>query len=151
MIRGLGRRGTDRLGNFWVDLVRSLLYVLIPLTVVISIVLVATGVPQTLEHYVDVHAITGLPQTIAIGPVASQEVIKLLSGDGGGFFNTNSAHPFENPTAVSNMIEALLMLLIPGSLHLDLREDDRPPAPGLGALWRDDRAVRRRHRGDLRR
>ena len=115
VIRGLGRRGSERLGSFWVDLVRSLLYVLLPLTIAISIILVATGVPQTLGHYVTVHTISGIPQTIAIGPVASQEVIKLLSGDGGGFFNTNSAHPFENPTAISNMIEALLMLLIPAA------------------------------------
>jgi K+-transporting ATPase ATPase A chain len=115
VIRGLGRRGTDRLGNFWVDLTRSLLYVVLPLAVAVSIFLVATGVPQTLEHYLNAHGPTGLAQTIAIGPVASQEAIKLLSGDGGGFFNVNSAHPFENPTGVSNFVELLLMLLIPAA------------------------------------
>ncbi len=115
VIRGLGRRGTDRLGNFWVDLTRSLLYVLLPIATAASIFLVATGVPQTLEHYLNAHGPTGLAQTIAIGPVASQEAIKLMSGDGGGFFNTNSAHPFENPTAVSNFVEILLMLLIPAA------------------------------------
>jgi K+-transporting ATPase ATPase A chain len=115
VIRGLGRRGTGRLGNFWVDLVRSTLYVLLPLCLVASIALVATGVPQTLAHYLHAHGPTGLGQVIAIGPVASQEAIKLLSGDGGGFFNTNSAHPFENPTGISNFIEALLMLLIPAA------------------------------------
>jgi potassium-transporting ATPase potassium-binding subunit len=115
VIRGLSRRGTDRLGNFWVDLTRSLLYVLLPVAVLASILLVATGVPQTLEHYLNAHGSTGLAQTIAIGPVASQEAIKLMSGDGGGFVNTNSAHPFENPTAISNMVEILLMLLIPAA------------------------------------
>ena len=115
VIRGLSRRGTDRLGNFWVDLTRSLLYVLLPVAVLASILLVATGVPQTLEHYLTAHGLTGLARTIAIGPVASQEAIKLMSGDGGGFVNTNSAHPFENPTAISNMVEILLMLLIPAA------------------------------------
>jgi K+-transporting ATPase ATPase A chain len=115
VIRGLGRRGTDRLGNFWVDMTRSLLYVLLPIAAVASIFLTATGVPQTLSHYLTAHGPTGLGQTIAVGPVASQEAIKLMSGDGGGFFNTNSAHPFENPTGVSNFIEILLMLLIPAA------------------------------------
>jgi len=115
MIRGLARRGTNRLGNFWADLIRTLLYVLIPLAVVASLVLVACGVPQTLEHYLGARGPTGLAQTIAIGPVASQEAIKLMSGDGGGFFNTNSAHPFENPTVVSNFIEIVLMLLVPAA------------------------------------
>src|SRR6202042_2505259 len=110
VIRGFGRRGGARLGNFWVDLTRSVLYVLAPIAVVASIVLIATGVPDTLGHYLNAHGPTGLAQTIAIGPVASQESIKLLSGDGGGFFNTNSAHPFENPTAVSNFIEIVRML-----------------------------------------
>jgi potassium-transporting ATPase potassium-binding subunit len=115
VIRGFGQRGTGKLGNFWVDVTRSTLYVLLPLAVLASIVLVATGVPQTLGHYLHAHGPTGLAQTIAIGPVASQEAIKLMSGDGGGFFNANSAHPFENPTSVSNFIEILLMLLIPAA------------------------------------
>jgi K+-transporting ATPase ATPase A chain len=115
LIRGLAARGTDRLGNFWVDLTRSLLYVLLPLAAFASIFLVAAGVPQTIEHYLSAHGPTGLTQSIAIGPVASQEAIKLLSGDGGGFFNVNSAHPFENPTGLSNFVEILLMLLIPAA------------------------------------
>jgi K+-transporting ATPase ATPase A chain len=115
MIRGLARRDSDRLGNFWVDMTRSTLYVLVPVALLAALLLVATGVPQTLERSIDVHGISGLPQTLAIGPVASQEAIKLMSGDGGGFFNTNSAHPFENPTAVSNFVEILLMLLIPAA------------------------------------
>jgi len=118
VIRGLGRRGTDRLGNFWVDLTRSLLYIVVPLAAVVSIFLVATGVPQTLEHYLNAHGPTGIEQTIAIGPVASQEAIKLMSGDGGGFFNVNSAHPFENPTGVSNFVELLLMLLVPAAFTI---------------------------------
>jgi potassium-transporting ATPase potassium-binding subunit len=115
VIRGLGARGADRLGNFWVDLTRSLLYVLLPLAAVASIFLVASGVPQTLEHYLSARGPTGLTQSIAIGPVASQEAIKLMSGDGGGFFNANSAHPFENPTGLSSFVEILLMLLIPAA------------------------------------
>jgi potassium-transporting ATPase potassium-binding subunit len=115
VIRGLGRRGTDRLGNFWVDLTRSLFYVLLPIAALAAVLLVATGVPQTLEHYLNAHGPTGLSQTIAIGPVASQEAIKLMSGDGGGFLNTNSAHPFENPTGISNFLDILSMLLIPAA------------------------------------
>jgi K+-transporting ATPase ATPase A chain len=115
LIRGLARRSSDRLGNFWVDLVRSLLYVVIPLAGVASIILVATGVPKTLGHYPQAHGPTGFAQTIAIGPVASQEAINLLSGDGGGFFNVNSAHPFENPSGIPNLIEMLLMLLVPAA------------------------------------
>jgi potassium-transporting ATPase potassium-binding subunit len=115
LIRGLAARGGDTLGNFWVDLTRSLLYVVLPISIVAAIVLVATGVPQTLGHYQSAHGLTGLRQLIALGPVASQEAIKLMSGDGGGFFNANSAHPFENPTAISNLIEILLMLLIPAA------------------------------------
>ena len=88
---------------------------LLPLAAAVSIFLVASGAPQTLEHYLNAHGPTGLAQTIAIGPVASQEAIKLMSGDGGGFFNTNSAHPFENPTGLSNFVELLLMLLIPAA------------------------------------
>jgi K+-transporting ATPase ATPase A chain len=115
VIRGLSRRGTAQLGSFWVDMTRSLLYVLLPLAIVASVVLVTFGVPQTLEHYLNAHGPTGLTQTIAVGPVASQEAIKLMSGDGGGFFNVNSAHPFENPTGVTNFLEILLMLLIPAA------------------------------------
>jgi potassium-transporting ATPase potassium-binding subunit len=115
LIRGLARRSGNQLGIFWVDLVRSLLYVVLPLACVASLILVATGVPQTLSGYLRAHGPTGVHQTIAIGPVASQEAIKLLSGDGGGFFNVNSAHPFENPSGISNLVEMLLMLLVPAA------------------------------------
>ena len=116
LIRGWVRRETTLLGNFWVDLTRSLVYVLVPLSVVGGLFLVSQGVIQNLAHYMTVGGPTHLAQTIAMGPVASQEVIKLLSGDGGGFFNTNSAHPFENPTGLTNFVEALLMLLIPAAM-----------------------------------
>ena len=116
LIRGWVRRETTLLGNFWVDLTRSLVYVLVPLSVVGGLFLVSQGVIQNLAGYVTVGGPTHLAQTIAMGPVASQEVIKLLSGDGGGFFNTNSAHPFENPTGLTNFVEALLMLLIPAAM-----------------------------------
>jgi potassium-transporting ATPase potassium-binding subunit len=116
LIRGLVRRETDRLGNFWVDLTRTLLYVLLPLSVLGGLFLVSQGVLQNLSHYLQFSGRTHLGQTIAMGPVGSQEVIKLLSGDGGGFFNTNSAHPFENPTGLASVVEALLMLLIPAAM-----------------------------------
>jgi K+-transporting ATPase ATPase A chain len=116
LIRGFARRETTLVGNFWVDLTRSLLYVIVPLSIVGGLFLASQGVIQNLARYVTVSGPTHLSQTIAMGPVASQEVIKLLSGDGGGFFNTNSAHPFENPTGLTNFVEALLMLLIPAAM-----------------------------------
>jgi K+-transporting ATPase ATPase A chain len=104
------------LGNFWQDLVRTILYVLAPLSVIAAIVLASQGVIANFANYLTVHTITGLNQTIAMGPVASQEAIKLLGTNGGGFFNTNSAHPFENPTAFTNFFEMLIVLLIPAAL-----------------------------------
>jgi potassium-transporting ATPase potassium-binding subunit len=130
LIRGLARRGTDRLGNFWVDMIRSLLYVVVPLAVGVSLLLVVMGVPQTLSHYLNAHGITGLRQSIAVGPVASQEAIKLMSGDGGGFFNVNSAHPFENPTGTSNLLEMLLMLLVPAAFTATFGRMARRPRQG---------------------
>jgi K+-transporting ATPase ATPase A chain len=115
VVRGLARRGTDLLGNFWVDLTRLLLYIILPLSAIASLFLIFQGVPQALGHYLHAIGLTGLHQTIALGPVASQESIKLLSGDGGGFFNVNSAHPFENPSGLTNFVEAFLMLLIPAA------------------------------------
>jgi K+-transporting ATPase ATPase A chain len=116
LIRGWVRRETTMLGNFWVDLTRSLVYVLLPLSIVAGLFLASQGVLQNLAHYVSLTGPSHNRQTIAMGPVASQEVIKLLSGDGGGFFNTNSAHPFENPTGLTSFVEALLMLLIPAAM-----------------------------------
>ncbi len=116
LIRGIVGRGGKSLGNFWQDLVRTILYVLAPLSVLAALVLVSQGVIQNLSPYLSAHTLTGATQSIAMGPVASQEAIKLLGTNGGGFFNTNSAHPFENPTAFTNFFEMLLVLIIPAAL-----------------------------------
>jgi K+-transporting ATPase ATPase A chain len=116
LIRGFARRTSETIGNFWVDLTRITLYVLLPICIVASLFLVWQGVPQTLGDYVDATTLEGAHQVLARGPVASQEAIKLLSGDGGGFFNANSAHPFENPSALSGLIEMVLIFLIGASL-----------------------------------
>jgi K+-transporting ATPase ATPase A chain len=112
LVRGFARRTSQTIGNFWIDLTRITLYVLLPICIVASIFLVSQGVPQTLSGYVDATTLEGAHQVLARGPVASQEAIKLLSGDGGGFFNANSAHPFENPNALSGLVEMLLIFLI---------------------------------------
>jgi K+-transporting ATPase ATPase A chain len=116
LIRGIVGRSGKSIGNFWQDLVRTILYVLAPLSVLTAFVLVSQGVIANFSTYLTVHTITGLTQTIAMGPVASQEAIKMLGTNGGGFFNTNSAHPFENPTAFTNFFEMLLVLIIPAAL-----------------------------------
>jgi K+-transporting ATPase ATPase A chain len=116
LIRGIVGRSSRSLGNFWQDLVRTILYVLAPLSAVIAIVLVSQGVIANFSSYLTVHTVTGLTQSIAMGPVASQEAIKMLGTNGGGFFNTNSAHPFENPTAFTNFFEMLAVLIIPAAL-----------------------------------
>lgn len=110
--RGLASRQMKTIGNFWVDMTRSTLYVLLPLAVVVALALVATGVPQTLSPNVVATTVEGGQQTLAVGPVASQVAIKQLGTNGGGFYNANSAHPFENPTAISNFIEVLSILVI---------------------------------------
>jgi potassium-transporting ATPase potassium-binding subunit len=104
------------LGNFWQDIVRTVLYVLSPIAVLSALVLTSQGVIQSFSSHLTAHTITGLTQEIAMGPVASQEAIKMLGTNGGGFFNTNSAHPFENPTAFTNFFEMLLVLIIPAAL-----------------------------------
>ena len=116
LVRGIANRTSRSLGNFYVDMVRTILYVLGPISFVSALVLVSQGSLQNISHYVSVHGITGLAQTIAMGPVASQEAIKMLGTNGGGFFNTNSAMPFENPTGFTNFYEMLLVLIIPGGL-----------------------------------
>jgi K+-transporting ATPase ATPase A chain len=116
LVRGIVGRSGKSIGNFWQDLVRTILYVLSPIAVVAAIVLMSQGVLQNFSNYLTAHTITGLEQKIAMGPVASQEAIKLLGTNGGGFFNTNSAHPFENPTAFTNFFEMLLVLIIPAAL-----------------------------------
>ena len=116
LIRGLTRKNAQGIGNAWVDLWRSNLYILLPIAIVITLLLVSQGVIQTLSSTVSVSTLQGAVQNIALGPVASQEAIKMLGTNGGGFFNANSAHPFENPTALSNYIEMLAIFLIPTAL-----------------------------------
>lgn len=116
LTRGLARRSAQSIGNFWVDLTRSVLYVLLPICVVGAIVLIILGIPQNLNEYTSATTVEGATQTIAQGPVASQEIIKELGTNGGGFFNANSAHPFENPSPLTNLLTNLAILLIPASL-----------------------------------
>jgi potassium-transporting ATPase potassium-binding subunit len=116
VIRGIIGRSGKSLGNFWHDLVRTVLYVLLPISFVFALVLVFQGSIQNFSHYLSFNGPTGLANTIAMGPVASQEVIKELGTNGGGFFNVNSAHPFENPSGFSNLVEMLLVLIIPAAI-----------------------------------
>jgi potassium-transporting ATPase potassium-binding subunit len=116
LIRGLSRKTTDKLGNFWVDLTRSTLYVLLPLSILLAVLLVGQGVVQNFKIHETVQTLQGTQQVIPMGPAASQIAIKQLGTNGGGFFNTNSAHPFENPTPFSNFLEMLAILLIPAAL-----------------------------------
>jgi K+-transporting ATPase ATPase A chain len=116
LIKGLSRKTTDKLGNFWVDLTRSTLYVLLPMSIVFAVLLVGQGVVQNFKTYETVQTLQGAQQVIPMGPAASQIAIKQLGTNGGGFFNANSAHPFENPTPFSNFIEMLAILLIPAAL-----------------------------------
>ncbi|WP_243062812.1 potassium-transporting ATPase subunit KdpA [Humibacter sp. RRB41] len=116
LVRGFAAHRSGTIGNFWVDLMRGTLRVLLPLSVIFTLVLIAGGVIENLNAVHAVHTIAGATQNIPGGPVASQEAIKLIGNNGGGFFNANSAHPFENPTAWTNLVEVFLMLLVPFSL-----------------------------------
>ncbi|MBV9843359.1 MAG: potassium-transporting ATPase subunit KdpA [Sphingomonadaceae bacterium] len=129
LFRGFARRPSPdkapaTIGNFWADATRITLYLLLPISIAYALVLIASGVPQTLAATVDLHTLEGARQTLAVGPVASQEAIKMLGTNGGGFFNANSAHPFENPTALTNLVEMLSIFLI-----------------GFGLTWTFGRAV----------
>jgi len=116
LARGLTRRESKTVGNFWRDLVRTTLYVLLPIALVLALALVATGVPQNLADFDHATTLECAEQVLAQGPVASQEAIKELGTNGGGFFNVNSSHPYENPTPLSNLLEVLAILVIPGAL-----------------------------------
>src|ERR1700729_1318220 len=116
LIRGIVGRSGKTLGNFYQDLIRTILWVLTPIAFIVSLVLVFQGSIQNFSHYVSFNGITGLPNQIAMGPVAGQEAIKMLGTNGGGFFNTNSAPPFENPTGFTNFFEMLVVLIIPAAL-----------------------------------
>jgi K+-transporting ATPase ATPase A chain len=116
LVRGFARHSSEKIGNFWVDLVRATVYVLLPLSIVIALLFASQGVIQNLSTYTKAATLEGGTQTIAQGPVASQEAIKMLGTNGGGFFNANSAHPFENPTPLSNFIQLLSIFMIPAGL-----------------------------------
>jgi K+-transporting ATPase ATPase A chain len=116
LIRGFARASSNTVGNFWVDITRCTLYVLLPICVVYALFLVWQGVPQTLGPYVDATTLEGAKQTIAVGPAASQIAIKMLGTNGGGFFNANAAHPFENPTALSNFVQMVSIFAIGAAL-----------------------------------
>ncbi|MDR6289316.1 K+-transporting ATPase ATPase A chain [Inquilinus ginsengisoli] len=116
LVRGFARRSAQTIGNFWVDLTRATLYLLLPICIVATIFFVWQGVPQTFGSYVDATTLEGAHQTIAQGPVASQLAIKMLGTNGGGFFNANSAHPYENPTALSNLVQMVLIFAIGAGL-----------------------------------
>ena len=165
-IRGIAQREQDTLGNFWVDMVRATLWVLLPISIVGALFLVSQGVVQNLKPYdkvavVDPQTVSstgadGKPQTtvvseqtIAQGPVASQEIIKQFGTNGGGFFNANSSHPFENPTPLTNFLAMFGDLRDLGRSHLHARVDDGIAPPRLGSLGRDGVPLRRRRHGGV--
>jgi K+-transporting ATPase ATPase A chain len=116
LIRGFARRSAQGIGNFWVDMTRIVLYVLLPISIVVGLFFIWQGMPQNLNAYTSAMTLEGVKQTIAQGPVASQEVIKMLGTNGGGFFNVNSAHPFENPNGLTNLVQMILIIAISASL-----------------------------------
>ena len=134
LTRALARQQCATIGNFWVDLTRAVLYVLLPLSMLVALALVFLGAPQTLQGAMEATTLEGAKQTIAIGPVASQEAIKLLGDNGGGFFNANSAHPFENPSALSNMLESWSQLVVPVALLFAFGRMVGDPRQGHGLL-----------------
>lgn len=154
LIRGLVQKKATSLGNFWADMVRSVLWILLPLSIVVGMILVQQGVIQNLSSYVTVDTINGAKQTIAMGPVASQESIKMVGTNGGGFFGANSAHPFENPTPFTNFLETWSIFIIPvglvfmfGQLVRDRRQGYAMLATmlllllmGLGVLYGSEKA-----------
>ena len=134
LVRGIKRTSSSTIGNFWVDVTRSILYVLVPTCVIFALVLVWQGVPQNLHPYTQVTTLEAQTQTIAQGPVASQEAIKMLGTNGGGFFNANSAHPYENPTPFTNLLEMLAIFVIPGALTVTLGRLTGSPGHGWAVL-----------------
>ncbi len=130
VFRGFARREATGVGNFWADFTRVTLYLLVPASIVYAVYLIASGVPQTFASTVDATTLEGVKQTIALGPVASQEAIKMLGTNGGGFYNANSAHPFENPTALTNLVQMLSIFVI-----------------GVGLAWTFGKAVRDTRQG----
>ena len=136
LIRGIKRTTSGTIGNFWVDCTRTFLYILLPASIVYALLLVGQGVPQNLKAYTTAHPLEtpGQVQTIGQGPVASQEAIKMLGTNGGGFFNANSAHPFENPTPFSNLLQMLSIFIIPAGLTYTLGRMTGSPGHGWAVL-----------------
>jgi K+-transporting ATPase ATPase A chain len=136
LIRGIKRTVSSTIGNFWVDMTRTLLYVLVPACIVYAMLLIGQGVPQNLKAYTQAHTLEqpSQTQTIGQGPVASQEAIKMLGTNGGGFFNANSAHPFENPTPFSNFLQMLSIFIIPAGLTYTLGRMTGSPGHGWAVL-----------------
>src|SRR6202012_140386 len=116
LVRGFARRSAKSVGNFWADLLRCTLYILLPISIVVGLFFIWQGVPQNLHAYVNATTLEGARQTIAVGPVASQEVIKMFGTNGGGFFNGNSAHPFENPNALTNFVQMVWIFALGAAL-----------------------------------
>jgi K+-transporting ATPase ATPase A chain len=140
LIRGIKRTSSGTIGNFWVDMTRSYLYILVPASLIYALLLVGQGVPQNFKAYTAAHPLEqpAQVQTIGQGPVASQEAIKMLGTNGGGFFNANSAHPFENPTPFSNFLQILSIFIIPAGLTYTLGRMTGSPGHGwavLAAMW----------------
>jgi K+-transporting ATPase ATPase A chain len=136
LIRGIKRTKSDTIGNFWVDATRTILYVLVPASILYALLLVGQGVPQNLKAYTTAHPLEQptQTQTIAQGPVASQEAIKMLGTNGGGFFNANSSHPFENPTPISKLLQMLSIFIIPAGLTYTLGRMTGSPGHGWAVL-----------------
>lgn len=135
LIRGFARHTTDNLGNAWKDLARLTLFILLPLSLIMAVFLVSQGVIQNFSPYLTLTTLEGVHQTLPMGPVASEEAIKMLGTNGGGLFNANSAHPFENPTALSNFVQMLAMFLIPAALCFSFGNVVRDSRQGHAILW----------------
>jgi K+-transporting ATPase ATPase A chain len=135
LIRGFARQGTDKIGNFWVDLTRTTLYVLIPISIVCALLLTWQGAIQNFHPYTVATTVEGATQTIAQGPVASQEAIKQLGTNGGGFFNANSSHPFESPTPFTNLIQMLLIFVLGAGLTFTFGHMVRDTRQGWALFW----------------
>ncbi len=141
VIRGFVRKTAKTIGNFWFDLTRATLWVLLPISVVFALVLVWQGVPDNLSPYTHAKTLEGADQVIAQGPVASQEIIKELGTNGGGFFNANSSHPYENPTPLTNLLEMVAIFVIGAGANSYLRQDGWRSSPGVGAIRRHGTSV----------
>jgi K+-transporting ATPase ATPase A chain len=135
LTRGFARHETDRIGNFWVDLTRATLYILLPISIVAALVLVSRGSIQNFHSYTVVKTVEGATQTIAQGPVASQEAIKQLGTNGGGFFNANSAHPFESPTPFTNLVQIALIFVLGAGLTYTFGHMVKDPRQGWALFW----------------